>query len=99
MKGGPETKCVSKEWEETVGKALGRECPRVELPAELSPVAEILEFALNERLRPALGLRAELVGESYGYTSEELNEALSLVSSALSDPTVSGILNPPVMVK
>lgn len=99
MKGGTEAKCVPKAWEERIGKPLGRVCPRVELPPELYPVAEILEYALNERLRPGLGLRAELVGECYGMTSEELNDALSLVSATISDPAVSVILNPPVEIK
>jgi len=95
VKGGSEAKCISRGWEETIGAAIGRECPRVDLLPELAPVAEILEFALNEKLRPALGLRAELIGECNAYTSEELNEALSLVSATLSDANVSRLLNPP----
>lgn len=61
---------------------------------ELVPVAEVLEFALSERLRPALGLRSELVGEVYGMTSEELNDTLSLVSATLANPTISAIIDP-----
>lgn len=66
----------------------------MDLLPELAPVAEILEFALSERLRPALGLRSELVGEVYGMTSEELNDALSLVSATLASPAVSSIIDP-----
>lgn len=94
VKGGTEAKCVSQQWEQAIGSALGRECPRVDLPVELYPVAEILEFAVSERLRPALGIRAELVGEVNGYDAEELNDALSLVSATLANPDVSRILNP-----
>lgn len=75
-------------------------CPRVELEPSLFHVAEILEFALNEKLRPALGLRAELVGEVNGLTAEELNDALSLVSGVLSDPDIIEMMNPaPVEVE
>lgn len=94
VKGGTEAKCVSKAWEEVIGDHLGKVCPRVELMPELHPVAEVLEFALNEKLRPALGLRAELIGESYAMTSEDLNDVLSLVSATVSHPDVVAILNP-----
>lgn len=98
MKGGIEAKCISKEWEETIGKHLGKVCPRPseELWPDLFPVFEILEFAVNDRLKTGLGLRAELVGEVYGMTSEELNDTLSLVSATLSHPDVARILNPQV---
>ena len=61
-------------------------------------MAEVLEFALNEKLRPALGLRAELIGDVYGMTSEELNDTLSMVSATLSHPDIARILNPPMEV-
>jgi len=95
VKGGEESKCISKEWEINIGEPLGKVCPRVDLRPELSPAAEVLEFAINEKLRPALGIRAELVGECYGMTSDELNDTLSLVSATLSHPDVARILNPP----
>lgn len=100
MKGGPEAKCTPKGWEETIGNPRGKACPRPseELWPDLYPVFEILEFAVNDRLKTGLGLRAELVGEVYGMTSEELNDTLSLVSSTLSHPDVAAILNPPVEV-
>ena len=94
VKGGEEAKCVSKEWEIAIGQPLGKVCPRVDLLPELQPVAEILEFAMNDRLKSGLGLRAELVGEVYGMTSEELNDTLSLVSATLSHPDVSSVINP-----
>lgn len=96
VKGGKEAKCVSKQWEQTIGEPLGKVCPRVELRPELESAAEVLEFALNERLRPALALRAELVGAVNGMNAEQVNEMLSLVSGALADPDVLRILNPPV---
>lgn len=77
-----------------IGGPLGKVCPRVELLPELYPVAEVLEFALNEKIRPALGLRAELIGEVNAMTAEELNDTLSLVSATVSHPDVSAILNP-----
>ena len=94
VKGGKEAKCVSKQWEEAIGEPLGLQCPRVELLPELWPVAEVLEFALDERLRPALALRAELVAVVNGLNAEGLNDVLSLVSATLSHPDVSRIINP-----
>ena len=41
---------------------------------ELTAVAEVIEFAISERMRPLLALRAEAVAGAYDMTAEELNE-------------------------
>jgi len=99
VKGGKEAKCVGPQWEQFIGSKIGRECPRVDLWPTLTPDAEVLEFALSERLRPALGLRAELVGIEYGLGLEETNAMLTRVAATLSDPDVSRILNPKIEEK
>lgn len=92
--GGHEAKCVSPEWEKHIGEKLGRVCPRVDLPGELTAVAEVIEFAISERMRPLLALRAEAVAGAYDMTAEELNELLSLVSAVLNHRDIVGILEP-----
>ena len=94
VKGGRENRCTPKGWEETFGKVLGRECPRVELPFDLTPEVEILEFLLLDRLKPLAARRAELVCSVYGMSLEEENETLSRVCAILTNPDVRAITDP-----
>lgn len=97
VKGGQENKCVSKEWEEAHRRAnTGKVCPRpaTELSFALAPDVAILEFALNERMKHVLSLRAELVADEYAMTNEELNKTLSRVAATIANPKVSALLNP-----
>lgn len=73
-------------------------CPRPpeELRSDLFPDWQILEFAMDERMRPALALRAELVAEEYGMSHEELNKTLTRVYATLGSGPVAAIINPPV---
>ena len=96
VKGGRESKCISKGWEESIGKPLGMVCPRVDLWPELVADAEILEFSMSERLRPMSGLRAELVAMSHGLTPTELNDSLSRVAYVLADSAVRSYIDPKV---
>lgn len=90
-----ESKCVSKEWEIAIGGPLGKVCPRVEISTELEPEAELLEFALFDRLRCYADARARGVQASYGLTDAEMNLCLSRVSATLAHPDLSSVLNPP----